>query len=41
LVARTKVLVEISGFVNEDLDELLDDLPTTIEEWFADDTAVE
>ncbi|MGE4453604.1 MAG: hypothetical protein AB7D92_03645, partial [Sphaerochaeta sp.] len=41
LVARTKVLVEISGFVNEDLDELLDDLPTTIEEWFADDTDVE
>jgi len=37
LVERIKVLVEISGFENADLNELLDELPTTIEEWFAED----
>jgi hypothetical protein len=36
LVVRTKVLVEISGFENEELNDLLDELPTTIKEWFAD-----
>lgn len=34
LANRAKTLVEMTGFENEDLDKMLDDLPTTIDEWF-------
>jgi hypothetical protein len=34
LAEKAKTLVEMTGFENEDLDAMLDDLPTTIDEWF-------
>ncbi|ADY12695.1 hypothetical protein [Sphaerochaeta globosa] len=34
LANRAKTLVEMTGFENADLDKMLDDLPTTIDEWF-------
>ncbi|NCC11425.1 MAG: hypothetical protein EOM31_13220 [Bacteroidia bacterium] len=34
LANRAKTLVEMTGFENDDLDKMLDDLPTTIDEWF-------
>jgi hypothetical protein len=34
LAEKAKTLVEMAGYENEDLDEMLDDLPTTIDEWF-------
>ncbi len=34
LANRAKTLVEMTGFENDDLDKMLDDLPTTIGEWF-------
>jgi hypothetical protein len=34
LAEKAKTLVEMTGYENEDLDEMLDDLPTTIDEWF-------
>lgn len=38
LVDRITILVEISGFENEKLDDILEDLPETIENWFAEDS---
>ena len=38
LVDRITVLVEISGFENEELDDILEDLPDTIKNWFAEDS---
>ncbi|NBK24216.1 MAG: hypothetical protein EOM68_19570 [Spirochaetia bacterium] len=34
LANRAKTLVEMTGFENDDLNKMLDDLPTTIDEWF-------
>jgi len=34
LAEKAKTLVEMTGFENDDLNEMLDDLPTTIDEWF-------
>jgi len=38
LVDRITILVEISGVEYEELDGILEDLPDTIENWFAEDT---